>query len=76
MGMLFETRLRRLEARYRARLMAAGAQVADAARAGEPSAMVSAIERANAQWKALEHRLRSTVPSGHPAGELEEPATA
>ena len=60
--MLFETRLRRLEERYRARLSAAGAaEPGEPGDAGEPSATAHAIERANAQSKALEQRIRDRI---------------
>jgi len=60
--MLFETRLRRLEERYRARLSAAGAaQPSEPGSAADPGATAQAIERANAQSKVLEQRIRDGI---------------
>jgi hypothetical protein len=63
--MLFETRSGNPEARYRARLSAAGAaQSRDQVPAGEPSTTACALERAKAQWLALERQVRAqTEPS-------------
>jgi hypothetical protein len=85
--MLFETRLRRLETRYRARLTAAGAsQLREPGVAGEASATAQAIGRANAQSRALEQSMRERIepkePEHDPAeralesGRLEDTATA
>jgi 7-keto-8-aminopelargonate synthetase-like enzyme len=50
-----ETRLRKLESRYRAALSAAVAAKAHyLALAGEPSATPAAIERAKSRWQQLE----------------------
>ena len=57
-----ESRLRKLEARYRAALSAASAAHANyRALAGESSATALAIEQANTQWRDLEARKRSIV---------------
>jgi len=80
--MLFESRQRRLEVRYRARLTAAGAaHAAEPALAGGPSATACAIERANAYRKQLEIRMRaavgpSAVEPSEPSEPVEETATA
>jgi hypothetical protein len=64
-----ETRLRKLESRYRAALSAAVAAKAHyLALAGEPSATPAAVERANALWKQLESRKRTIAAQ---MGELE-----
>ena len=75
--MNIESRLRKLEARYRATLSAAGAaaQAHYFALAGEPSATASAIERANAQWKQLESRKRSIAERMDEVELLEQDAT-
>jgi hypothetical protein len=75
--MNFESRLRKLESRYRATLSAAGAAQAHyMALAGEPSATACAIERANAQWKELESRKRSIVERMDDVERLEQDAMA
>jgi ABC-type transport system involved in cytochrome bd biosynthesis fused ATPase/permease subunit len=67
--MHIETRLRKLEARYRATLSAAVAAKANyLALAGEPSATPAALERAKSHWQQLEARKRSI---GAQMGELE-----
>ncbi len=76
--MLFETRLRRLEARYRARLSAAGeSQLRDPGITGASSTTAHAIERANAQSKALEQSMREQVeptkPGRKAAGPVQGP---
>ena len=74
--MNIESRLRKLEARYRATWSAAGAAQAHYfALAGEPSATASAIERANAQWKELESRKRSIAERMDEVERLEQDAT-
>lgn len=52
-----ETRLRKLEIRYRAAMSAAAAAKANyLALAGEPSAAPAAVERAREQWHRLDSR--------------------
>jgi hypothetical protein len=64
-----ESRLRKLESRYRAALSAAVAAKAHyLALAGEPSATAAAVERANSHWQQLESRKRSIAAQ---MGELE-----
>ncbi len=70
MSMDMESRLRKLESRYRAAL---GATVAAKAHylalAGEPSATPAAIERARAHWQQLEARKRGIAAR---MGEVED----
>ncbi len=55
-----DSRLRRVESRYRAALSAAGAaQARYFALAGEHNASAAAIERASNRWKELVARKRS-----------------
>jgi hypothetical protein len=57
-----ESRLRKLESRYRAALSAAvAARSHYLALAAEASALPAAIERAEAQWKGLEALKKSVV---------------
>lgn len=64
-----EDRLRQLESRYRAASNAAGAAKAHyLALAGEPSALPSDVERAEATWRRLEARRRGIAAR---LGELE-----
>jgi hypothetical protein len=64
-----ETRLRKLESRYRTTLSHAVAAKANyLALAGEPSATPAAVERANAHWQQLDARKREIAAQ---MGELE-----
>jgi hypothetical protein len=65
-----ETRLRKLEARYRAASLSADAAKAHClALAGEGSAPPAALERAQVQWKEFDLHKRAIAAQ---LGELEE----
>src|ERR1700737_424775 len=68
-----ETRLRKLESRYRAALSTAVAAKAHyLALAGEPSATPAAVERAKSYWKQLDSRKRTIAPQMAELEPLEE----
>jgi hypothetical protein len=65
-----ESRLRKLEFRYRAALSAAvSAKAHYLALAGEPSATPAALERAKSNWQQLDSRKRAIAVR---MGEIEE----
>lgn len=72
-----DSRLRKLESRYRAALSAAGAAQAHYfALAGEANANASAIERASTRWKELEARMRLIAERMDEVEGLEQGPTA
>ncbi len=72
-----ESRLRKLESRYRAALSAAVAAKSHyLALAGEASATPAAIHRAEAEWQALESRKKLIVARMDEVERLEQDATA
>jgi ABC-type transport system involved in cytochrome bd biosynthesis fused ATPase/permease subunit len=72
-----ETRLRKLESRYRAALSSAVAAKAHyLALAGEASATPAAVERAKAYWQQLESRKKAIAERMNEVEQLEHDETA
>jgi hypothetical protein len=72
-----ESRLRKLESRYRAALSASVAAKSHyLALAGEPSTTPSAVRRAHDQWQQLELRKKLIVERMDQVERLEQDATS